>query len=32
MLRGLAAADALVVVPSAGVRAGDAVRAIPLPG
>ncbi|MDQ0743562.1 molybdopterin molybdotransferase [Clavibacter sp. B3I6] len=32
MLRGLAAADALAVVPSAGARAGDAVRAIPLPG
>ncbi|MFT2751842.1 molybdopterin molybdotransferase MoeA [Clavibacter sp. Sh2088] len=32
MLRGLAAADALAVVPAAGARAGDAVRAIPLPG
>ncbi|MFS4507393.1 molybdopterin molybdotransferase MoeA [Clavibacter sp. Sh2141] len=32
MLRGLAAADALAVVPSAGARAGDPVRAIPLPG
>ncbi|QIS38895.1 molybdopterin-binding protein [Clavibacter capsici] len=32
MLRGLAAADALAVVPSAGTPAGDAVRAIPLPG
>ncbi|MFT2710637.1 molybdopterin molybdotransferase MoeA [Clavibacter sp. Sh2126] len=32
MLRGLAAADALAVVPSAGARSGDAVRAIPLPG
>jgi molybdopterin molybdotransferase len=31
MLRGLAAADALAVVPAAGARAGDAVRAIPLP-
>jgi molybdopterin molybdotransferase len=30
MLRGLAAADALAVVPAAGVRAGGAVRAIAL--
>lgn len=32
MLRGLAGADALAVVPSAGARTGDAVRTIPLPG
>ncbi|PPF53087.1 molybdopterin molybdenumtransferase MoeA [Clavibacter michiganensis] len=32
MLRGLAAADALAVVPPTGARVGEAVRAIPLPG
>jgi molybdopterin molybdotransferase len=31
MLRGLALADAIVVVPPAGARAGDPVRVVPLP-
>ena len=32
MLRGLAVADGVAVVPSGGARAGDEVELLPLPG